>query len=92
VEAFILVNTEPGWLWKVAEEAAKIEGVKISRAVSGQFDVIIYVESLKIEDLGGVIEKLQSIKGVARSQTSIAMPVSAYSLSPWPTRAEEEEV
>lgn len=44
MEAFIFVNTEPSWLWKVAEEAAKIEGVKITRVVTGQFDVIIYTD------------------------------------------------
>ena len=82
MNAFILVNTKPGWLWKVAEEAEKIEGVKIARAVTGQFDVIIYAELAKIEDLASAIENLQSIKGVVRSQTSIAMPPSAYTLSP----------
>ncbi len=92
MEAFIFVNTEPGWLWKVAEEAAEIEGVKIARAVTGQFDVIIYAEFVKIDDLGGMIDKLQSIKGVVRSQTSVAMPPSAYTLSPWPTRTGEEKV
>lgn len=91
MEAFIFVNTEPGWLWKVAEEASKIEGVKIARAVTGQFDVIIYAELAKIEDLASAIERLQSIKGVVRSQTSIAMPPSAYTLSPWPTRTKEEK-
>ena len=80
MEAFILVNTEPGSLWKVAEEAAKIEGVKLARAVTGQFDVIVYVELVKLGDLSGVIGELQSIEGVVKSQTSIAMPVSAYML------------
>jgi len=80
-EAFIFVNTEAGLLWKVAEEALKIEGVKISKAVTGQFDVIIFAEFVKIDDLGIMIDKLQAIKGVVKSQTAIAMPLSSYMLS-----------
>jgi DNA-binding Lrp family transcriptional regulator len=80
MEAFILINTNPGWLWKVSEEASKIEGVKIARAVTGQFDVIIYAELVKMEDLSRLVENLQSIPGVIKSQTSIAMPLSAYTL------------
>ena len=36
MNAFILINTERGKLWKVAEEALKIEGVKIAHAVTGE--------------------------------------------------------
>ncbi len=81
MEAFIFVNTEAGLLWKVSEEASKVEGVKIARAVTGPFDVIIYAECAKIEDLGVLIDAIQSIDGVVKSQTSIAMPQSSYTLS-----------
>jgi DNA-binding Lrp family transcriptional regulator len=81
MEAFVFINTDAGLLWKVSEEASKIEGVKIARAVTGQFDVIIYAEFTKIEDLGLLIDALQSIEGVVKSQTSIAMPQSSYMLS-----------
>jgi hypothetical protein len=65
-------------VWKVAEEAEKIEGVKLARAVTGQFDVVIYAELEKVYyDLAVVINKLQTIEGVLKSQTLIAMPPSA---------------
>lgn len=64
-------------MWKVAEEAEKIEGVKLARAVTGQFDVVIYAELEKVYyDLAVVINKLQTIEGVLKSQTLIAMPPS----------------
>ncbi len=81
MEAFIFVNTDAGLLWRVAEKASQIEGVKMARAVTGQFDVIIYAEFAKIEDLGLLIDALQSLEGVVRSQTSIVMPQSSYTLS-----------
>jgi len=74
LEAYILINTEPGMLWAVAEAALKIEGVKMAHAVTGQFDAVAYVEFVKMEDLGKIIEKLQRVKDVRRTQTLIAVP------------------
>jgi len=74
MEAYILVNTEPGRLWEVAEAALKIEGIKTAHAVTGQFDVVIYAEFTKIDMLGKLIEKLHSLKGVLRTQTAVVMP------------------
>jgi len=50
-------NMERGKLWKVAEEALRIEGVKIAHAVTGQYDVILYVEFLNISELSEIINK-----------------------------------
>jgi len=74
MQAYILVNTEPGKPWEVAEAALKIKGVKIAHAVTGQFDVVAYAEFTKMDDLGKLIEELQRLKGVRRTQTVIAMP------------------
>jgi DNA-binding Lrp family transcriptional regulator len=61
-------------IWRVAEDALRIEGVKEAYAVTGQFDDIVEVEFEKMEDLGRIIEKVQSIKGVLRTQTLITIP------------------
>ena len=55
MNAFILINTERGKLWKVAEEASKIKGVKIAHAVTREYDVILYVEFLNISELTDII-------------------------------------
>jgi len=73
LNAFILINTERGKLWRVAEEALKIEGVKIAHAVTGEYDVILYVEFLNISELSEIINKVQSISGVVKTTTAIAM-------------------
>lgn len=74
MEAYILINTEPGLIWKVAEAMLKIEGVKIAHAVTGQFDAVAFVEFPKMDDLGKIIEKIQHLKGVRRTQTLIGIP------------------
>jgi DNA-binding Lrp family transcriptional regulator len=74
LEAYILINAEPGMIWEVAEATLKIEGVKMAHPVTGQFDAVAYVEFAKLEDLGRIIEKIQHVKGVLRTQTLIAIP------------------
>jgi uncharacterized protein with GYD domain len=74
LEAYILVNTEANALWQVAEAALKVEGVKMSHAVAGQFDVVILVQFPKMDHLGRIIEKIQGLKGVIRTQTLMAIP------------------
>ncbi|MEM2393938.1 MAG: Lrp/AsnC ligand binding domain-containing protein [Candidatus Bathyarchaeia archaeon] len=76
MEAYVLINAEPGMIWKVAEAAVKIEGVKMAHAVTGQFDDVVFVEFAKMEDLGRIIEKLHNINGVRRTQTLVAIPAT----------------
>lgn len=73
MEAYILINTEPGKSWEAAEATLRIRGVKKAHAVTGQYDVIAYAEFIDMSELGRIISKIQSIKGVMRTQTAIAM-------------------
>ena len=74
VKGYIFINSDPGMLWEIAEAALKIDGVKMSHAVTGQFDVIAYAKFANMEMLRGIITKFQSLKGVQRTQTTVAIP------------------
>ncbi len=74
MEAYVLVDAEPGSIWKIAEAAVKIKGVKKAHAVTGQYDTVAFVEFLKMDDLGKILEKIQRLDGVRRTQTLIAIP------------------
>jgi len=74
LEAYVLIDAEPGSIWEVAEAAVKIKGVKKAHAVTGQYDTVVFVEFLKMDDLGKILEKIQGLKGVRRTQTLIAIP------------------
>ncbi|MEM3550334.1 MAG: Lrp/AsnC ligand binding domain-containing protein [Candidatus Bathyarchaeia archaeon] len=74
MEAYILINSEPGMIWEVAEAALRVEGIKMAHAVTGQFDVVAYAEFVKVEELGKIIERVQGLKGVRRTQTLITIP------------------
>lgn len=70
VEAFILINTKSGELWKVVEEAKKIANVKIARPVSGRFDVVVFAET---DNLAWIVSRIHSIKGIVRSETLVVL-------------------
>jgi len=74
LEAYIFINSDPGMLWEITEAALKIEGVKMAHAVTGQFDVVAYAEFANMDVLRGIIDKFQSLKGVQRTQTAVAIP------------------
>ena len=74
LEAYIFINSDPGVLWEITEVALKIEGVKMAHAVTGQFDVVAYAEFANMDVLRGIIDKFQSLKGVQRTQTAVAIP------------------
>ncbi len=73
MEAYVLINTQAGRLWEVAESTRKIQGIKMSHAVTGEYDVIVFIEFLRIEELSRIIDAIQSIDGVDRTHTAIAM-------------------
>jgi DNA-binding Lrp family transcriptional regulator len=70
LEGVILVNTKLGELWKVVEEARKIQGVKFAKAVAGRYDVVVHVVT---NNLGWIIARVHGIKGVARTETLITL-------------------
>lgn len=74
MEAYIFIGCEPLMVWEIAEAALKIEGVKVAHAVTGQFDVVAYVEFANMDKLREILAKLQSLKGVQRTQTAVAIP------------------
>lgn len=74
MEAYIFLNCEPLLVWEIAKDALKIEGVKLAHAVTGQFDVVAYVEFANMDRLREILGKIQSLKGVQRTQTAVAIP------------------
>jgi DNA-binding Lrp family transcriptional regulator len=74
MEAYILVNTAPGLSWEIAKAAVKIKGVKLAHAVTGHYDVVAYAEFANVDALRQIMDKIQSLSGVQRTQTAIAIP------------------
>ena len=74
MESYLLLECSSGMMWKIADEIVKIEGIIRAHVVSGNFDVIAFAEFSNIDEITLIIQKIQSLKGVKKTQTAVAMP------------------
>ena len=74
MEAYFLIEASSGMVWDVATELMNIEGMKMAHVVTGNYDVIAFAEFSDINELTSIIQTIQKIKGVQKSQTAVAMP------------------
>jgi len=73
-KAFILINTAPSKLWKIADALREIAEVKIASPVTGAYDVIVYAEVVDMSALGALINIIHSMDGVERTHSAIEIP------------------
>lgn len=72
--SYILVQMAPGTAKSAAKSISKIEGVKMAHAVTGPFDVIAFAEVPDLATLSDlVLAKIQSVKGVEKTQTAVVV-------------------
>jgi DNA-binding Lrp family transcriptional regulator len=70
VHAYVLIQTDIGKAAHVADELGRIDGVTLSEAVTGPYDVIARTEAPSMNDLGRmVVRDVQQIEGVTRTIT-----------------------
>jgi DNA-binding Lrp family transcriptional regulator len=74
VKAYVLVQSQLGKARSVAKAMTKVRGVKMVHAVTGVYDVILYLELPDMNSLSElVIRKIQPVKGVERTHTAIVV-------------------
>jgi len=74
VRAYVLLNVRAGKSKSVAQQLSELPGVRMAHACWGVPDVIAYVEvggQRELDDL--VMEKIQRLDGVERTDTHIAL-------------------
>ena len=72
VSAYVFVECTQGKALDVSQKLSGVDGVTSSHAVTGPVDVIVFVETPDINDLGKfVVERIQSVEGVLRTSTNI---------------------
>jgi DNA-binding Lrp family transcriptional regulator len=74
MEAYVLINCEAGEPWKIAESARKFKSVKMAHAVTGQYDVVAFIEFANMDSLAKILGKFQAMEGVQRTHTAVAIP------------------
>jgi len=74
MRAYVLVNTKMGKVQDVARQIASLPGVKMANACWGVPDIFVVAEVTSADELNKlVIDKIQAIDGVERTETHIAI-------------------
>jgi DNA-binding Lrp family transcriptional regulator len=74
MECYLLLECSSGMVWKVAKSILKIDGIKMAHVVTGIFDIIAFGEYSTIDELTDIIQQVQGLSGVQKTQTAVAMP------------------
>ncbi len=70
VRAYVLIQTDSGKAADVANGIRAIGGVTSTEAVTGPYDVIVFVEAEDVDALGQlVVTAIQPVEGIVRTLT-----------------------
>ena len=71
INAYILINMQPGNSDKAINEMRKIEDVEKISVVAGEYDIVVRVRIKSLDKLLKITDKIQQIKGVKKTTTQI---------------------
>ena len=71
MNAYILINMQPGNADKAINEMRKIENVEKISVVAGEFDIVVRVRIKTLDKLLMITDKIQQIKGVKKTTTQV---------------------
>ena len=72
--AFVLINTETGFMDEVLRELGKIEGVKEAYTVYGVYDIIAKVEAKTMDGIRDIVTwKIRKLSDVRTTLTMIVI-------------------
>lgn len=72
VNAYILIEAEPGKIKEIVDEVAKLKETKSVCSVTGPYDIIILIETENIDKLGDmVLKKIQKISGIRKTMSCL---------------------
>ena len=70
IEAFVLIQTDTGSAFSVAEMVRAVDGVTTSDVVTGPYDVIAKIRGATLDDVAKLVfSKIQAIDGITRTYT-----------------------
>ena len=68
---YMIIRTKIGKSHVVVHETLKIEGVKVSHSVMGNYDVVLYAEGNDLDDLRRIREAVSKINAVITTKTVV---------------------
>ena len=72
-KAFIMIDVNPGNEQAVQEAVAKIAGVKMVYQVTGEHDLIAFVDAEPYEEFAVVLSSIRQVKGVRDTDSHLVL-------------------
>ena len=69
VPFYMLIRTRIGASKDVVHATLKIEGVKVSHSVMGNYDVVLYAEGKDLEDVRRIRTAVEQVSGIKTTET-----------------------
>ena len=73
IRAFVLLNRDPRRSPEIVEVLKRFPHVRYVCTVTGQFDVLVELQADSYEDLEGILNGIEVIDGVVRTQTYMVL-------------------
>ena len=74
VKAYVLIKSEPGQQGDIYTKVLKLKGVRNANTIIGPYDLIVFVESIDLANLGKmIVSKVQNLKGVKDTVTCVVI-------------------
>lgn len=71
INAYILIDMDPGDSAKAISEMRKIENIAKISVVAGEYDIVVRAQVKKLDNLLKVTNKIQMIPGVRKTTTQV---------------------
>ncbi|MBI3321535.1 MAG: Lrp/AsnC ligand binding domain-containing protein [Candidatus Omnitrophica bacterium] len=72
-KAFIMIDVVPGREHAVQEAVAKLAGVKMVYQVTGEHDMIAFVDAEPYEEFAGILSTIRQLNGVRDTDSHLVL-------------------
>ena len=72
-KAFIMIDVDPGSEHTVEQAVAKLAGVKMVYQVTGEHDIIAFIDAEPYEEFAVILSSIRQIKGVRDTDSHLVL-------------------
>ena len=72
-KAFIMVDVKPGFEAKVQQAVSKLAGIKMAYQVTGEYDVIAFVDAEPYEEFAVILASIRALDGVRDTDSHLVL-------------------
>lgn len=82
IRAYVLLNRNPQKATEILDVIRRFPAAKYVCTVTGEFDVLVELQTQRYEDLEGILHGIEMLEGVVRTQTYMVLGERLASVTP----------